>query len=141
MDDLKSFGNQYAAEPWVGPHAARSEDTILALCDDRPHGRIPGLVDGEKRISVLLTTVNTQQHYFRYVIRAYGYDETEESWPMASGSASNLAAPEEILFGSVCADPDDREYMVRAAMIGAMGGHTTKVYQWAVHHRSRVFPW
>ena len=127
--------NQYAAEPWVESHAARSEDAILALCDDRPRGKVPGPVDGKERVSVLLATVDTQQHYFRYVIRAYGYGETEESWLVASGSADNLAALEEILFGSVYADPDGREYAVKAAMIDAMGGRTAEVYRWAVRHR------
>ncbi len=74
-------------------------------------------------------------------IRAYGYGETEESWLVASGSADNLAALEEILFGSVYADPDGREYVVKAAMIDAMGGRTAEVYRWAVRHRGRVFPW
>ena len=141
LDDLKNFRNQYAAEPWVESHAARSEDAILALCDDRPRGKVPGPVDGKERVSVLLATVDTQQHYFRYVIRAYGYGETEESWIVASGSADNLAALEEILFGSVYADPDGREYAVKAAMIDAMGGRTAEVYRWAVRHRGRVFPW
>lgn len=141
LEDLKNFRNQYAAEPWVESHAARSEDAILALCDDRPRGKVPGPVDGKERVSVLLATVDTQQHYFRYVIRAYGYGETEESWLVASGSADNLAALEEILFGSVYADPDGREYMVKAAMIDAMGGRTAEVYRWAVRHRGRVFPW
>ena len=141
LEDLKNFKNQYAAEPWVESHAARSEDAILALCDDRPRGKVPGPVDGKERVSVLLATVDTQQHYFRYVIRAYGYGETEESWLVASGSADNLAALEEILFGSVYADPDGREYVVKAAMIDAMGGRTAEVYRWAVRHRGRVFPW
>lgn len=141
LEDLKNFKNQYAAEPWVESHAARSEDAILALCDDRPRGKVPGPVDGKERVSVLLATVDTQQHYFRYVIRAYGYGETEESWLVASGSADNLAALEEILFGSVYADPEGREYMVKAVMIDAMGGRTAEVYRWAVRHRGRVFPW
>ena len=106
LDDLKNFRNQYAAEPWAEDHAARSEDAVLALCDDRPRGAVPGPVDGKERVSILLATVDTQQHYFRYVIRAYGYGETEESWLVSSGSADNLAALEEILFGSVYVDPD-----------------------------------
>ena len=61
--------------------------------------------------------------------------------PRRAGSADNLAALEEILFGSVYADPDGREYAVKAAMIDAMGGRTAEVYRWAVRHRGRVFPW
>ena len=141
LDDLKNFRNQYAAEPWAEDHAARSEDVVLALCDDRPRGAVPGPVDGKERVSVLLATVDTQQHYFRYVIRAYGYGETEESWLVSSGAADNLAALEEILFGSVYVDPDGREYAVGHVMIDAMGGRTAEVYRWAVRHRGRVFPW
>ena len=141
LDDLKNFRNQYAAEPWAEEHAARSEDAILALCDDRPRGSVPGPVEEHERVSVLLATVDTQQHYFRYVIRAYGYGETEESWLVASGAADNLASLEEILFGSVYGDPDGREYAVKAVMIDAMGGRTAEVYRWALRHRGRVFPW
>ena len=96
-----------------------------------------GPVDEKARVSVLLATVDTQQHYFRYVIRAYGYGETEESWLVSSGSADNLAALEEILFGSVYVDPDGREYAVGHVMIDAMGGRTAEVYRWAVRHRRR----
>ena len=106
-----------------------------------PRGAVSGPVDEKARVSVLLATVDTQQHYFRYVIRAYGYGETEESWLVSSGSADNLAALEEILFGSVYVDPDGREYAVGHVMIDAMGGRTAEVYRWAVRHRGRVFPW
>ena len=141
LDDLKNFRNQYAAEPWVEEHAARSEDAILALCDDRPRGAVPGPVEGRERIAILLGTVDTQQHYFRWVIRAYGYGEQEESWLVAAGAADSLTSVDEIMFGSVYRDPEGREYAVSQVMIDAMGGRTAEVYRWAVSHRGRVLPW
>ena len=141
LEDLKNFMNQYKAEPWKEVRAERQEDGLLALCDMRPRGVVPAPLNGVPRVAALVAGVDTQAKYFRYVIRAYGYGETEESWLVASGSADNLAALEEILFGSVYADPDGREYAVKAAMIDAMGGCTAEVYRWAVRHRGRVFPW
>lgn len=141
LNDLKNFYNQYAAEPWQEEHATRSEDGILALCDDRPRGAVPGSVEGKERVSCLLAAVDTQQNYFRYVIRAFGYGDTEESWLVQAGSADSFVALEEILFGSVYRDPDGKEYSVGFAMIDAMGGRTAEVYRWAIAHRGRVMPW
>lgn len=117
------------------------EDGILALCDDRPRGAVPGSVEGKERVSCLLAAVDTQQNYFRYVIRAFGYGDTEESWLVQAGSADSFVALEEILFGSVYRDPDGKEYSVGFAMIDAMGGRTAEVYRWAIAHRGRVMPW
>lgn len=146
LDDLKNLQNQYKAEPWKEEHADRSEDAILALCDDRPRGAVPGPVDGRDRVCVLLAGVDTQggsaeKGYFRYVIRAIGYGEEEESWLVQAGTAPTFSALNDLLWGSVYRDPQGREYSVRACMIDAMGGRTKEVYAWAIRHRGRVFPW
>lgn len=146
LDDLKNLQNQYKAEPWKEEHADRSEDAILALCDDRPRGAVPGPVDGRDRVCVLLAGVDTQggsaeKGYFRYVIRAIGYGEDEESWLVQAGTAPTFSALNDLLWGSVYRDPQGREFSVRACMIDAMGGRTKEVYAWAIRHRGRVFPW
>lgn len=146
LDDLKNLQNQYKAEPWKEEHVDRSEDAILALCDDRPRGAVPGPVDGRDRVCVLLAGVDTQggnaeKGYFRYVIRAIGYGEEEESWLVQAGTAPTFSALNDLLWGSVYRDPQGREYSVRACMIDAMGGRTKEVYAWAIRHRGRVFPW
>ncbi len=141
LDDLKNLQNQYKAEPWKEEHATRSEDAILTLCDDRPRGAVPGAINGKPRIACLLAGVDTQQSHFRYTIRAFGYGTNEESWLIQAGVAPSFGALNEVLWNSVYADADGREYKVRACMIDAMGGRTKEVYAWAIRHRGRVFPW
>lgn len=141
LDDLKNLQNQYKAEPWREEHVVRSEDSILALCDDRPRGAVPGPVAGQERVAAILAGVDTQKGYFRYIIRAYGYGDTEESWLIQCGAAPSFSALNEILWGSEYATPDGQKYKVRACMIDAMGGRTREVYSWAIRHRGRVFPW
>lgn len=146
LDDLKNLQNQYKAEPWKEEHVVRSEDAILALCDDRPRGAVPGPVAGRERVAALLAGVDTQgvneqKGYFRYVLRAVGYGEEEESWLVQAGTAPSFSALNDILWSSVYRDPDGREYKARACMIDAMGGRTKEVYSWAIRHRGRVYPW
>lgn len=141
IDDLKNLQNQYKAEPWKEEHVVRSEDSILALCDDRPRGAVPGPIAGRERVACLLAGVDTQKSHFRYVIRAFGYGDTEESWLIQCGAAPSFSALNEILWGSEYATPDGQKYKVRACMIDAMGGRTKEVYSWAIRHRGRVYPW
>ena len=141
LDDLKNLQNQYKAEPWKEEHVTRSEDAILALCDDRPRGSVPGRVNGQERIACLLAGVDTQKGYFRYVIRAFGFGDTEESWLIQAGMVPSFSGLNDLLWNSVYRDPEGREHKVRACMIDAMGGRTKEVYSWAVRHRGRVYPW
>lgn len=147
--DARDFQNQYKAEPWVQELATRTEDTVLALCDDRPRGTVPGSlpvqVAGQEgdtpRVCCLLAGVDTQKRHFRYVIRAFGFGELEESWLVQCGTADTLEALDIILWQSAYTDAQGREYRVRAAMIDAMGGRTAEIYRYAIRHRGRVYPW
>ncbi|MDR2726611.1 MAG: phage terminase large subunit family protein [Deltaproteobacteria bacterium] len=141
LDDLKNLQNQYKAEPWKEEHVVRDEDAILALCDDRPRGAVPGQATGKPRIACLLAGVDTHKIHFRYVIRAFGFGDTEESWLVQAGIAPSFSALNDILWHSVYRDSDGREFRVEACMIDAMGGRTREVYAWAVKHRGRVYPW
>ncbi len=141
LDDLKSLQNQYKAEPWVQEHASRSEDAVLALCDDRPRGSVPGPVDSEPRVAVLLAGVDTQKSHFRYIIRAFGFGDSEDSWLVQCGTADSFETLDTILWRHTYVDAQGHEYAVRAAMIDAMGGRTAEIYRYATHHRGRVFPW
>ncbi len=146
LDDLKNLQNQYKALPWKQELAERSEDAILNLCDDRPRGSVPGKVDGRERVSLILAGVDTQgtsenRGYFRYVIRAFGYGDSEESWLVQAGSAPSFSALNDILWNSEYRSADGTAYRVRACMIDAMGARTREVYSWAIRHRGRVYPW
>ncbi len=146
IEDLKNLQNQYKAEPWQEEIIERSEDVILALCDDRPRGAVPSPVDGKARIACLLAGIDTQganeiKGHFRYVIRAFGFGDAEETWLVQQGIAPSFTALNELLWKSVYRDASGIEYKVRAAMIDAMGLRTKEVYKWATKHRGRVFPW
>lgn len=141
---LKDFQNNYAAEPWAEQFEEREEAEILRLCDDRPRGAVPSPLPQAPdvpRISCLLAGVDTQKGHFRYVIRAFGYGENEESWLVACGAAQLFSDLEELFFRNVYRDADGREYHVQGVMIDAMGNRTREVYAWAAKWRNMVFPW
>jgi len=141
-DDLKDFMNQYKAEPWRAYEVQRSEDAILALCDDRPRGIVPGaLEDGTPRVAALVAGVDSQKRYFRYVIRAIGWGEDEESWLVQAGSVPSFEALEQVLCKNTYCDADGNEHRVRLAVQDAMGTRTKEVYQFCVKNRGRVFPY
>lgn len=150
MELLKDLQNSYRAEPWEQQYFLRDEDTILALCDDRPRGNVPGPVSSMpgaasseriQRVSCLLAGVDTQKSHFRYLIRAFGFGELEESWLIQCGTVDTLEALDTILWSNVYTDAEGTEYRVRAAMIDAMGGRTAEIYRYALKHRGRVYPW
>ncbi|MDR2075550.1 MAG: phage terminase large subunit family protein, partial [Desulfovibrio sp.] len=149
MAVYKDLQNNYKAEPWEERFEVRSENAILALCDDRPRGRVPGplppAAPGEpprERVACLLAGVDTQLRYFRYVIRAFGFGEEAESWLIQEGTAPSLKALDDLFWHSSYPDADGRPHLVRAAIIDAMGEptRTAQVYAWAAHNRGRVFP-
>lgn len=142
LEDLKNFMNQYKAEPWKEVRAERQEDSILALCDDRPRGRVPGPQGGLSRVATLVAGVDTQAKYFRYVIRAFGFGETEESWLIQCGTAPTFEALSQTLWRNVYTDAEGTEYRVRACVIDAMGapGRTKQVYAWCAQQGGRAMP-
>ncbi len=144
MAALRNFNNQYLAEPWAEQYEERDEEEIFRLCDDRPRGTVPGPLPETPdipRVSCLLAGIDTQKGYFRYVIRAWGFGESLESWLVQCGAVASFFDLEQLLFGSVYRDAAGHEYRVAGAMIDAMGNRTREVYAWAVHHRGFVFPW
>lgn len=142
----QDLANNYKAEPWEPEYEKRSEDMILALCDDRPRGTVPGplLINGgsRERVACLLASVDTQLRYFRYVIRAFGFGEEGESWLIQEGVAPTIAALDKLFWHSEYLDPNKKVFKVRAAIIDAMGDptRTGQVYLWASKNRGRVFP-
>jgi len=132
LKDLKDFMNQYKAEPWQEIRAERQEDGILALCDERPRGIVPGPINDVPRVAALVAGIDTQAAYFRYVIRAFGWGELEESWLVQCGTVPTFSALDELLWKVAYLDAQKNEYRVRAAVIDAMGapGRTKQVYAW-----------
>ncbi len=140
LEDLKNFMNQYKAEPWREQYAVREEDSILALCDNRPRGIVPGPVDGAPRVAALVAGVDTQASYFRYVIRAWGFGPQEESWLVQCGSVPNFEALDQLLWRNTYIDGAGEKHRVRACVIDAMGapGRTRQVYAWCAKNGPRA---
>lgn len=144
MAELKNFRNQYAAEPWAEVFEERDEDELTRLCDDRPRGAVPGPLPATPdvpRVACLLAGVDTQKGYFRYVIRAFGYGESEESWLVQCGALQSFEDIENVLLRSSYRDASGKEYRVSGVMMDAMGNRTREVYEFAARHRGAVFPW
>lgn len=143
MNVYKDLQNNYKAEPWEEQYEVRTEDAILALCDDRPRGVLPGpLPDGTPRIACLLAGVDTQLRYYRYVIRAFGFGGELESWLVQEGVAPTLEALDQLFWHNEYRDATGTPFKVSACMIDAMGHpeRTSGVYGWAAVNRGRVFP-
>ncbi len=142
LDDLKNFVTQYCAMPWKAQFVERREDSILALCDTRPRGIVPVPEEsGRPPIAALLAAVDTQGRYFRYVIRAFAYGPSEESWQVQCGSLPDFEDIVSVLWKSVYRDGNGKEYRVRNAIIDAMGTRTKKVYAFCAKHRGRIVPY
>lgn len=134
-DDLKDFMNGYCAEPWVIYEIERTEDAILALCDDRPRGIVPGgdIVAG------LTVAADTQDNGFPYEVRAWGWGFEQESWQIREGFAPTFDALKQIFFDDVYLDPEGKVYVIQGFVIDAMGHRTKEVYDFCILNR-RVFP-
>lgn len=141
----KDFYNARLALPWVDYEEERTKSAILALCDDRPRGRVPGVdKDGKPRVAALIAGVDTQGNeekgHYKYVIRAFGYGESGESWKVQSGAVTSIEAMEKILWGSTYKDAQGNEHVVRFVMWDAMGHQTKRIYELASKHRTRMLP-
>lgn len=141
---MKDLRNNYEALPWAEEYEERDENEILRLCDDRPRGAVPGPLPESPdvpRVAALIAGVDTQKGYFRYVLRAFGFGESEESWLVQCGALASFRDLEDVLLKRVYRDSSGNEYRVSGIMIDAMGNRTREVYAWAAAHKGQVFPW
>ena len=133
---LKDFQNAHAAEPWKVYAKARQEDRILALCDDRPRGVVPG----GGMVAALTAGVDTQDNGFYYEIRAWGYGMEKESWCVREGFVIDWDSLARILWEDEYLDGDGNAYFVRLAFQDALGHRTAEVYDFCRKYRGRIFP-
>ncbi len=146
LNDLKDFKNRFCAEPWVDYEVARSESKILALCDDRPRGAVPGPyldgpLAGHPRVAALIAGVDTQGEYLRYVIRAFGWGEEMPSWLVQCGALDSMQALERLLFHTQFFDAAGNPWQVHLAVQDAMGHHAYEVYEFAARYRGLHLPY
>lgn len=136
---LKNFYNNYAAEPWKIYKKEREASKILALCDDRPRGRVPG----GNVVAGITAAVDTQDHGFWYEIRAWGWGGPEllkASWGIKDGFCPYWGELERVLWGEDLLDADGNRYVISLVIQDALGHRTAEVYNFCVKHRGKVFP-
>ena len=122
-----------------GPLSRNGKDTLMNTVKGN---RVPGCFDGVPRVAALVAGVDTQAKYFRYVIRAFGFGETEESWLISCGTVPTFEALSQTLWRNVYLDAEGNEYRVSACVIDAMGapGRTKQVYAWCAQQGGRAMP-
>ncbi len=134
---MQYFMNQIKAEAFVDYGSVRVEDSILALRDDRPEGMVPA---GGK-VAALVAGVDTQDAYFRYVIRAFGWGLEMESWLIKNGQVDSFEALAALLFDYQYKDAEGLYYPVHLAVHDAMGHRTSDVYDFSRRFPGRVQPY
>ena len=133
---LKDFLNGFSALPWKHIEAARKEDVVLKLADDRPAGIVPG---GGK-VAAVVAGVDTQDNGFWYEIRAFGYGLYPDSWCVRHGFVQGFDNLERILLNDQYLDTEGNAYHVALVCQDAMGHKTKEVYDFCRKHRGRVLP-
>jgi phage terminase large subunit GpA-like protein len=136
---MRDFMNAHKAEPWVEYTQERSEDRILQLRDDRPRYLVPG----GGQVACLTAGIDTQSGrggYFVYEIRAWGWGMAHESWQICEGEVGSFEALAEVLWGRQYLDAAGQRYLVRLALIDAMGHYTAEVYDFCRTNRGRILP-
>ncbi len=133
---LKDFFNRFAAEPWVIREKERKEDAILALCEPRPMGRVPG----DDLVSCLTFGADTQDNGFWFKIVANGWGLERDAWVVRCGFVPNFAALARVLWSDPYEDAGGKRYVVRFGLIDAMGHRTGEVYDFCRAHPGRIMP-
>ncbi|RKY08153.1 MAG: hypothetical protein DRP56_04575 [Planctomycetota bacterium] len=136
IEALKNFQNQEAAAPWIPYAADRAEDAILALCDDRPRGLVPG----PGLIAGLTAAVDTQDHGFYFEIRAWEYGQDPRSFGVIEGYLQSFGDLVKVIREDVYFDGEGNEYRVIGALIDSMGHRTVDVYTFCGRHPNFFIP-
>lgn len=133
---LHAFVNSSLAEPWERRMGAakKPDEMRAALGDDRPRGLVPNYLP----VAGLTAGIDTQDYGFYYVVRAWGYGETQESWLVREGFVESLSAVDEVL-NTTYLDPAGMPHSVNLALIDSQGHRTAEVYEWCAG-RSLVRP-
>ena len=106
----------------------REEDAILRLRDSRPAGVFPVEADALK------ISIDTQDHGFWYVIRAWRYGLDLTSWLVKAGYVPSATAddfsPLDYLLASEYPDENGEPHRIMAGIIDTRGHRTSEVYDW-----------
>lgn len=133
---LKHFQNDHASEPWLEYSQENETDKILALCDDRPAGRVPG----NEQVATLVFGADTQDNGFYYKILAIGYGLIQTTWVVKYGFATTKEALAKVLWENEYLDGAGLKYPVQFGLIDSQGHRTSEVYDFCREHRGQILP-
>lgn len=134
MAEMHYYDNAIKAVAHVPYRQNRKEDKILALCDSRPEGLVPG----DNKVAALVAGVDTQDVGFYLTIRAFGWGEMQESWLIRHDYLDSFDAVHRALFDTEYKDASGLYYPVHLAVIDSGGHRTSEVYDFARAHPGRV---
>ncbi len=133
---LKNFFNKHMAEPWQEYDQERQEDQILALCDDRPAGVVPG----HDQTACLLFGVDTQDNVFYFTILAVGYGLSGDVWLVREGFVLDLEALVKVLWEDQYLDAAGNTYPLQFGLIDSAGHRTSEVYDFCRVRPGLILP-
>ncbi len=121
--------NKYLALPWRNEAAARDEDAVLALCDERPPGLVP------EGAAALTATTDVQRNGRYFTIRAWAPGPERESWLVRAGFVDSWAALERVMFRDQYKDIHGQAYPIMFGLVDAGDGEMTReVNDWCLAH-------
>ncbi len=133
---LRNYCNKHRSEPWTDREDERKEDQILALCDDRPQGLVPG----NNQVAALFAGVDTQDNGFWYTIWAFGYGLVANMWLIKAGFLTSFPALEEVLWQHEYKDARGLIYPVDFTLQDSAGHRTGEVYDFCRQHPGLILP-
>ncbi len=133
----QNFQNAHRSLPWKVELQERPVEKILALCDDRPEGRIPG---GE-RVASVLAAIDTQDNDLFYLsIWAIGWGFQNEQWLVLRKPLDSFSAIATTLWGSEYFDMDGQQYIIEHAFIDMLGHRTKEVLEFCIQYEGLITP-
>lgn len=109
--DEHDFCHRYLAVPYHDERAAREEDFILALCDERQPGVIPS------QAVALTVGVDVQERVLYYAVRAWAPGPDEESWLIRAGVVQSFHGLAQVLFNQVYQDTEGNQRFLDYGLI------------------------
>ncbi|NCD13702.1 MAG: terminase [Bacteroidia bacterium] len=131
------FVTQIEADEYTHHQKQRKEDTILALCDDRPQELVPS----GNQVAGLICGSDTQDNGHWFWIMAFGFGLRPPAWLVRAGFVDTDAALERVVYDTIYQDGDGNRYPVQLMVKDAMGHRTAEVYEMALRHPGRAIPY
>lgn len=117
LADKKDYAHGYQVVDYEGEKVDRKEDSIRALCDDRPEGLVPSAP-----IAAISCVADMQKRGFWYKITAWGYGAEQESWLLKCGFVDTWEGLRQIMFSSEFKDVAGNSYPVLLRGLDSGGG-------------------